>query len=144
MRPPPPGVWKLSVVELSGKNQRIALDEYSRLVVRFLILGQKLTPFWGVKGQIFAKSAFFQLYIIIFQKLLIVATYGFHQRVPRSILNNIACRYSFWMEYMRRTVSRKGTASPSSAKSPEGKLGQWPRLTSDSVERHYKHVHAKN
>ena len=31
----PPGVSKLSVVELSGKNQRIALDEYSRLVVRF-------------------------------------------------------------------------------------------------------------
>ena len=31
----PPGVSKLSVVELSGTNQRIALDEYSRLVVRF-------------------------------------------------------------------------------------------------------------
>ena len=27
---------------------------------------------------------------------------------------------------------------------PEGKLGQWLRLISDSVERHYKHVHAKN
>ena len=39
----PPRVSKLRVVELSGKNQRIALDEYSRLVVRFLILGQYLT-----------------------------------------------------------------------------------------------------
>ena len=29
------GVSKLSVVELSGKDRRIALDEYSRLVVRF-------------------------------------------------------------------------------------------------------------
>ena len=40
-------------------------------------------------------------------------------------------------------MSRKGTASPSSAKLPQGKLGQWPRLTSDNIERHYKHVHAK-
>ena len=96
----PPGVWKLSVEELSGKHQRIALDKYSRLVVRFLILGQKLTPSWGVKSQIFAKSAIFQIYIIIFRKLLIVGTYGFHQRVPRLIINNIACRYRFWMEYM--------------------------------------------
>ena len=63
----PPGVWKLSVVELSGKNQRIALDEYSRLVVRFLILGQKLTPFWGVKGQIFAKTAIFNFTLSYFK-----------------------------------------------------------------------------
>ena len=39
----PPGVSKLSVVELSGKDWQIALDEYSRLVVRFLTLGQNLT-----------------------------------------------------------------------------------------------------
>ena len=32
----PLGVSKVSVVGLSGKYQRIALDEYSRLVVRFL------------------------------------------------------------------------------------------------------------
>ena len=82
------------------KKQRIALEDYSRLVVRFWILGKKITTFWGVKGQIFAKTAIIQLYIIIFQKLLIVATCSFHQRVPRSILINIAYRYSFWMEYM--------------------------------------------
>ena len=41
-------------------------------------------------------------------------------------------------------ASRKGTASFSSAKSPEGKLGQWLWLTSDSVKRHYKHVYVKN
>ena len=39
----PPGVWKRSVVELSGKDQRIALNEISRLVVYFLTLGQHLT-----------------------------------------------------------------------------------------------------
>ena len=39
----PPRVSKLRVVKLSGKNRRIALDEYSRLVVRFLVLGQYLT-----------------------------------------------------------------------------------------------------
>ena len=66
----------------------------------FLILGGKLTPFWLVKCQVFAKSAIFQLYIIMFQKQLIVVTYSFHQRVPRSILNNLACRYIFRMEYM--------------------------------------------
>ena len=31
----PHGVWKLSLVELSRKIRRIALDEYSRLEVRF-------------------------------------------------------------------------------------------------------------
>ena len=31
----PPSVSKLRVVELSGKGQRIALDEYSQLVVEF-------------------------------------------------------------------------------------------------------------
>ena len=36
-------VSKVSVVELSGKDHRIALDEYSRLVVHFLTLGQNLT-----------------------------------------------------------------------------------------------------
>ena len=33
--PPPLGISKRSVVELSGKDQRIALAEYSRLVVLF-------------------------------------------------------------------------------------------------------------
>ena len=39
----PPGVSKLIVVSLREKNQSIALDEYSRLVVYFLTLGQHLT-----------------------------------------------------------------------------------------------------
>ena len=39
----PPGVSKLSVVALREKDQSIALDEYSRLVVYFLTLGQHLT-----------------------------------------------------------------------------------------------------
>ena len=49
LRPPPPGVSKRSVVELSGKDQQIALAEYSRLVVLFLVLGQYLTQLWQVK-----------------------------------------------------------------------------------------------
>ena len=36
-------VSKLNAVKFSRKNRRIALDEYSRLVVRFLVLGQYLT-----------------------------------------------------------------------------------------------------
>ena len=39
----PLGVSKRSVVELRGKDQQIALAEYSRLVVLFLVLGQYLT-----------------------------------------------------------------------------------------------------
>ena len=31
----PPGVSKLSIVEVSGKKRQIALDEYSQLVLRF-------------------------------------------------------------------------------------------------------------
>ena len=36
---PPLSVSKRSVVELRGKDQQIALAEYSRLVVLFLVLG---------------------------------------------------------------------------------------------------------
>ena len=57
----PLGVSKGSVVELSGKDQQIALAEYSRLVVLFLVIGQYLTQLWQVKGQIFVNSMIFQL-----------------------------------------------------------------------------------
>ena len=39
----PLGVSQRSVVELSGKDQQIALAEYSRLVLLFLAPGQYLT-----------------------------------------------------------------------------------------------------
>ena len=89
--PPPHGVSKRSVVELSRKNQQIALAEYSRLVVLFLILGQYLTQLWQVKGQIFANSMTFQLYKPISAKLSIVAAWDLHQRVPRSIMHKMKC-----------------------------------------------------
>ena len=88
---PPLGVSKRSVVELSGKDQQIALAEYSRLVVLFLVLGQYLTQLWQVKGQIFRNSMIFQLYESISPKLLIVAAWDLHQRVPRSILHRMMC-----------------------------------------------------
>ena len=56
---PPLGVSKRSVVELREKDQQIALAEYSRLVVLFLVLGQYLTQLWQVKGQIFGNSVIF-------------------------------------------------------------------------------------
>ena len=87
----PPGVSKRSVVELSGKDQQIALAEYSRLVVLFLILGQNLTQLWQVKGQIFGNFMIFQLYESISAKLSIVAAWDLHQRVPRSILHRMRC-----------------------------------------------------
>ena len=55
----PLGVSKRSIVELRGKDQQIALAEYSRLVVLFLVLGQYLTQLWQVKGQIFGNSVIF-------------------------------------------------------------------------------------
>ena len=88
---PPLGVSKRSVVELSGKDQQIALAEYSRLVVLFLVLGQYLTQLWQVKGQIFGNSMIFQLHESISAKLSIVAAWDLHQRVPRSILHRMRC-----------------------------------------------------
>ena len=65
----PLAVSKFSVIKLSRGNQRIALDKYSRLVVRFFILGQYLTQLLEFKGQTFAKSTILQSYTHIFQKL---------------------------------------------------------------------------
>ena len=65
----PLGVSKRSVVELRGKDQQIALAEYSRLVVLFLVLGQYLTQIWQVKGQFFGNSIIFQLHESISAKL---------------------------------------------------------------------------
>ena len=88
---PPLGVSKRSVVELSGKHQQIALTEYSRLVVLFLVLGQYLTQLWQVKSQIFGNYMMFHLYESISAKLSIVATWDLHQRVPRSMLHIMRC-----------------------------------------------------
>ena len=89
--PPPLGVSKRSIVELSEKDQQIALAEYSRLVVLFLVLGQYLTQLWQVKGQIFGKSMIFQLHESISATLSTVAAWHLHQRVPRSILHRLRC-----------------------------------------------------
>ena len=59
--PSPLGVSKQSVVELSGKDQQIALAEYSRLVVLLLVLGQYLTQLLQVKGQIFGNFMVFNV-----------------------------------------------------------------------------------
>ena len=88
---PPLGVSKRGVVELRGKDQQIALAEYSRLVVLFLVLDQYLTQLWQVKGQIFANSMIFQLHESMASKLSIVAALNLHQRVPRSILHRMLC-----------------------------------------------------
>ena len=87
----PLGVSKRSVVELSKKDQQIALAEYSRLVVLFLVLGQYLIQLWQVKDQIFGNYMIFQLYESISSKLSIVTAWDLHQRVPRSILNRMEC-----------------------------------------------------
>ena len=90
--PPPPLAFSNEAsYSLAEKDQQIALAEYSRLVVLFLILGQYLTQLWQVKGQIFGNSMIFQLYESISAKLSIVAVWDLHQRVPRSILHRMRC-----------------------------------------------------
>ena len=69
----PLGVSKRSVVELSGKDQQIALAVHSRLVVLFLVLGQHWTQLWHVKCQIFGNSMIFQICESISAKLSMVA-----------------------------------------------------------------------
>ena len=68
---PPLGVSKRSVVELCGKDQQIALAEYSRLVVSVLVLDQYLVQLWQVR--IFRNYMFFQLFEFISATLSIVA-----------------------------------------------------------------------
>ena len=70
---PPLGVSKRSVVELCGKVQRIALAEYSRLVVLFLAVGHYLTQLWQVRSQFFGNYNIFQVHESVSPKLLIVA-----------------------------------------------------------------------
>ena len=91
----PLGVSKRSVVELSGKDQRIALVEYSRLVVLFLVLDQYLIQLWQVKDQTFGNSTIFQCYESISAKLSTVAAWDLHQRVPHSILHRMRCFDAF-------------------------------------------------
>ena len=43
--------------------------------------------------------------------------------VRRSILNRMACRFGILIEHSWRIALRKGTTSPFTEKSPDGKLG---------------------
>ena len=53
-----------------------------------------------------------------------------------------------WLRFPDRVFGAynipEGTESHSPAKSPEGKLGQWPWLTSDNVKRNFTQVYVKN
>ena len=108
----------------------------------FLTLSQYLAQLWVVKGQIFAKLTIFN-FKSLYLKTVNNSDMSLLPVFSRSILNRITC-CSLLTEYLWRTASRKGTALPQSAKPPDGKLGQWPWLTSDNVKRHCKHVDVKN
>ena len=75
---PPPCRFETRRGSASRKNQRVALDEISRLSTTFLTLGQYLTSLWQVKGQIFGKSTFFQLCASLAAPLLPISTCGLH------------------------------------------------------------------
>ena len=99
MRPPPP--LKRSVVELSGKDQQIALAEYSRLVVLFLVLGDP-----GHKGQIFGKSMIFQLYESISATLYRNGTFT---SFPRSNLHRMSSWLYIYIVLIDDVVSHRFT-----------------------------------
>ena len=60
----PPGVSKVSVVEPSGKNQRIRARRVLGTGIAFFDHRSKFEAVLGVKAQIFAKSAFFNLALV--------------------------------------------------------------------------------
>ena len=100
----PLGVSKRSVVELSGKDQHIALAEYSWLVVLFLVLRQYLTQLWQVKGQLFGNSMIFQLYRVHISKTIYCSGM---KPSPACFPFNSAQNEVFWctsVEYLGRIV----------------------------------------
>ena len=140
----PLGVSKVSVVELSGKHQRIAFDECLRLVLRFLTLGQSLTQLWGVNGQFSWNRQFFILTGLTLH-LLNVSKWNFHHRVLRSILSRVTYCFGTLIKYLWCGIaSRKETTSRSPGKSPGGKRGERPWLTSETLKEPSKRVHVKN
>ena len=113
VRPPPPGVSKLSVVELR-KKRRITLDEYSRLVVRFFDSRSNFDPV--MRGQMLS-AIFFTLQVHI-SKLFTVSKRNFHQRAIRSILSRMTHCFGILITYLLCISSRKGTTPPSPGKGP--------------------------
>ena len=109
----PPGDFPLVVIKPHGKDQSISLDEISRLLISFLILDQYLTPLGHLKYQISAKNDILQSYTLISAKLCVTAILNLHQRVPRSIGNNIGCCCCILLPYLEHVVLLNRTASPS-------------------------------
>ena len=69
MTRPPSRISKLSVVEVRGENQRMALDEYSPLVVRFFYPRLIFDPLLRGKRPASCEIDHFQIHRREFQKL---------------------------------------------------------------------------
>ena len=78
-----------------GCSRRVLAIGYVCVCV-FLILGQQLTQLWRVKGQMFAKSAIFQLHKSMPQKSLTIMKGNFCKRVSRSFLDRTTGCLMFW------------------------------------------------
>ena len=90
VRPPPSRFQSTCVVELSGKDQWIALDEYSRMMARFFDPGLKFDPVMRGQRSSFPKSENFPIYESISPKLFSISKWNFYHRLPRSILSRMA------------------------------------------------------
>ena len=109
--PPPLRVSKVCVVELSDKDQRIAIDEYSRMAVRFFYPRANFRPFMRGQRSNFLKIDNFsdsQVSKIITDtkltnfspKLFNASKRNLHHSVLRSILSRIANCFRIFIKYL--------------------------------------------
>ena len=66
----------------------------------------------GQRSNFREKSTFLGIYTLIAAKVCVAAIWNLHQRVPRSILNKIECRYCIPLQYLAYVVLLSRTASP--------------------------------
>ena len=96
-------------------------------------LRSKLDPVLGVKSQIFAISAIFQLNISKFERTVNCSDIISTVCSPfNSEQNKVSLRFLGGI-YVTQSIP-EGNSVTVLAKSPGGKLGQWPWLASDRVE----------
>ena len=128
----PPSLFELSVVKLSEKTANSCRQCGCKCV---FILGHYLKQLWGLKCQIFAKQEVCILQDYILNSINRSKIY-FHQLIPLLIPNRMTCFFFRCFDWILVSIP-EGTTPPSPENSPEGTLGQWPWLPSETVKKPY-------
>ena len=140
-----PRVSKLRVIEISGKSSGlVSTSRYSWLVVRFLSEVKILVQFWGAIVKFREIDNFFPIlrwYISIninrSDIKLSPACSSFNSEQHKSVVTD------FWWNVCNAQCPGREQRHPHRQNRLKANLVHCPWLASDSVERHYKHVHAK-